>query len=224
MTFMRILPSVISGIAAVLGVAMIAVKAGSSEMTWEEPIKVASGEAHQGPWRMNESDFRYVDDPTVAITEEGAVGVAWVDQSRKDIFFQVYEPDGGKRFEEPVNVSRSPKIFSWLPKLVLTAADPSRVYLLWQEIVFPGGTHGGEMNVPQELPDIPIGIFAALSFLIGTRPMFRLAREYPQPSKLLFSAITLPVSDIVLFSLRSTMLIWKRGSQREWAVWLFGCQ
>jgi hypothetical protein len=94
---------------------------------------------------MNESEFHYVDDPTVAITEEGAVGVAWVDQSRKDIFFQVYEQGGRKRFKEPVNVSRSPKIFSWLPRLVLTSGNQNRVYLLWQEIVFSGGTHGGEI-------------------------------------------------------------------------------
>ncbi len=138
-----------SGLAALLGVAMIAAPtsgaAGSSGVTWEKRIKVASGDAYKGPWRMNKSKFHYVDDPTAAITEEGAVGVAWVDQSRKDIFFQVYEPDGGKRFKEPVNVSRSPKIFSWLPRLVLTSADPSRMYILWQEIVFSGGTHGGEI-------------------------------------------------------------------------------
>jgi hypothetical protein len=149
MTFMRILPSVISGIAALLGVALVAAslsgKGGLLGVRWEEPIKVASGEAYQGPWRMNESEFLYVDDPTVAITEEGAVGVAWADQARQDIFFQVYEPDGGKRFKEPVNVSRSPKIFSWLPRLVLVSGDPSRVYILWQEIVFSGGTHGGEI-------------------------------------------------------------------------------
>jgi hypothetical protein len=94
---------------------------------------------------MNESEFHYVDDPAVAIDERGMIAVAWADQSRQDIFFQVYEPNGGKRFKKPVNISRSPEVFSWLPRMVLTSSDPSRVYILWQEIVFSGGTHGGEI-------------------------------------------------------------------------------
>ena len=114
-------------------------------VAWDEPIEVASGDAYQGPWRMNESEFHYVDDPTVAIDEQGVVAVAWVDQSRKDIFFQIYAANGEKRFEQPINVSRSPRIFSWLPRMVMTTRDPSTVYILWQEIVFSGGTHGGEI-------------------------------------------------------------------------------
>ena len=114
-------------------------------VTWGERIEVASGDAYQGPWRMNESEFHYVDDPTVSINEKGVVGIAWVDQSRQDIFFQIYKPNGEKRFEVPVNVSRSPNIFSWLPRLVTTSDDPGAVYILWQEIVFSGGTHGGEI-------------------------------------------------------------------------------
>ena len=113
-------------------------------VTWDERIEVASGDAYQGPWRMNESEFHYVDDPAVAIDEEGVVGIVWVDQFRQDIFFQIYEPDGKERFEAPVNVSRSPDIFSWLPRIVFTSGDPGEVYILWQEIVFSGGTHGGE--------------------------------------------------------------------------------
>ncbi len=116
-----------------------------SGVTWGEPIQVASGEAYQGPWRMNASQFHYVDDPTVAINEEGVVGIAWADQTRQDIYFQIYAPDGAKRFEEPVNVSRTPRIFSWLPRMVIAGSDPSSVYILWQEIVFSGGSHGGEI-------------------------------------------------------------------------------
>ncbi|MFQ5936320.1 MAG: sialidase family protein [Acidiferrobacterales bacterium] len=132
-----------------LAVALIAApapgRAEPSDVTWDERIELASGDAYQGPWRMNESAFHYVDDPTVAIFEAGDVAVAWVDQSRKDIFFQLYTPDGEKRFEQPVNVSRTPRIFSWLPRMAITSGEPSAVNLLWQEIVFSGGTHGGEI-------------------------------------------------------------------------------
>jgi len=112
---------------------------------WEEKIKVASGDAYQGFWQMNESVFEYVDDPTVAINEEGFIGIAWVDQSRKDIFFQLYTPEGKEEFEEPIAVSKSPRIFSWLPRVTVTSTDPIQVFILWQEIVFSGGTHGGDI-------------------------------------------------------------------------------
>ena len=137
------------GLCVLLAVALITApaprQAGASGVTWEEKIKVASGGAYRGPWRMNESEFRFVDDPTVAINDQGFVGVAWADQSRHDIFFQIYEPGGKRRFEEPVNVSGSPRVFSWLPKMVIANGNARGVYILWQEIVFSGGTHGGEV-------------------------------------------------------------------------------
>ncbi len=86
-----------------------------------------------------------MDDPTVAIDGEGRVGVVWADQAVQDIFFQLFEPDGTPRFEEPVNVSGSPDIFSWLPRVRFSPGDPARIVILWQEIVFSGGSHGGEI-------------------------------------------------------------------------------
>jgi len=137
------------GLFGLFAVALIAApargQADPSGVTWDEKIEVASGGGYRGPWFMNESEFDYVDDPTVAINELGFVGVAWADQSRQDIFFQIYEPDGRKRFGEPVNVSASPRIFSWLPKIVIGPGDAREAYVLWQEIVFSGGTHGGEI-------------------------------------------------------------------------------
>jgi hypothetical protein len=109
------------------------------------PVEVAAGRAHRGPWRMNASDFDYVDDPAVAIAGDGRVAVAWADQTRRDVFFQMYAPAGGPRFLEPVNLSATPDTFSWLPRLVIAADDPQRIYALWQEIVFSGGSHGGEI-------------------------------------------------------------------------------
>lgn len=116
--------------------------AGSSKIAWGKRIEVAKGEAYRGPWRMNESRWYFVDDPTAAMTEQGDAGVAWADHARKDIFFQVFGPEGQPRFAEPVNVSRNSKTFSWLPRMVMTSHD---VYILWQEIIFSGGTHGGEI-------------------------------------------------------------------------------
>jgi hypothetical protein len=112
---------------------------------WTEKSEITSGEAYQGPWRMNDSDFRYVDAPSVDLNDNGDIGVVWVDQSRKDVFFQLYNSDGEPRFGEPVNVSRSPDVFSWLPRVVISQENAHEVYILWQEIVFSGGTHGGEI-------------------------------------------------------------------------------
>ena len=114
-------------------------------VTWKDAIEVASGPAFRGPWRMNESEFHFVDDPTVALDARGQVGVAWADHSGKDIFFQRYGTDGTPQLAAPVNVSRSPRTFSWLPRLVVTHGEPAAIHVLWQEIVFSGGSHGGEI-------------------------------------------------------------------------------
>jgi hypothetical protein len=110
-----------------------------------ERIEVASGNAHAGPWRMNQSDYDYIDDPTVAITSDQRVGVAWADLARQNIFFQMYDANGEAQFSDPVNVSSHPGIFSWLPRLLIASGDERRVYVLWQEIVFTGAAHGGEI-------------------------------------------------------------------------------
>ncbi len=140
-----------------------------SPVTWGERIEVARGKAFRGPWLMNESVWHFVDDPTVAVTDQGNVGVAWADHSLKDILFQVYAADGRARFAEPVNISRSPGTFSWLPRLIMTSGQPEEVYVLWQEIIFSGGTHGGEIlfarsadggktfNEPLNLSNTPAG-------------------------------------------------------------------
>ena len=138
-------PGFVVLLAVALGAAPAPGRADPSRVTWGERIAVASGGGHRGPWRMNESEYDYVDDPTVAVTERGVLGIGWADQSRHDIFLRIYEPDGGGRFAEPVNVSGSPRTFSWLPRMLLAPGDASQVCLLWQEIVFSGGSHGGEI-------------------------------------------------------------------------------
>ncbi|MGE5842980.1 MAG: hypothetical protein ACM335_11910, partial [Deltaproteobacteria bacterium] len=60
-------------------------KGESLPVTWGERIEVAKGKAVRGPWLMNESVWHFVDDPTVAITDQGNAGVAWVDHTTKDI-------------------------------------------------------------------------------------------------------------------------------------------
>jgi hypothetical protein len=113
-------------------------------VTWTGPIDVATGKAYRGPWRMNASDWRFVDDPTVALSENGTAGVVWTDHVEQDLFFQAYGPDGDRRLASPVNVSQNPDTFSWLPRMVFPTGSPDTVYVLWQEIIFSGGTHGGE--------------------------------------------------------------------------------
>jgi hypothetical protein len=120
-------------------------KSSPVSMAWSDVIEVASGGGYRGPWRMNESEYDYVDDPSVAVAANGSIGVVWVDQARKDVLFQMYGSNGRPRLEAPVNVSRSPRIFSWLPRMVIAGDDADEVFILWQEIVFSGGSHGGEM-------------------------------------------------------------------------------
>jgi hypothetical protein len=102
----------------------------AAALAWHGALDIAAGPGERGPWQQNESRYDYVDDPTVAIDERGEVAVAWVHQGRKDVFFN------------GVNVSRSPATFSWLPRIAL-AGD--KVFVLWQEIIFSGGSHGGDI-------------------------------------------------------------------------------
>lgn len=133
---------------AVLGLVVLAgcssgrrtTPAASSTVRWEMPVDVASGGGTRGPWQQNDSDYDHVDDGTVALADDGSAVVAWVDHRSKEVFVQRFARDGVAR-GAPVAVSRTPAVFSWLPRLGI---DGDNVYVLWQEIVFSGGTHGGE--------------------------------------------------------------------------------
>jgi hypothetical protein len=114
-------------------------------VAWQPPVELARGGGEKGPWQQNESRFDYVDDPSAAITADGATAVVWVDQARMEVLFQVIEPDDRARFAQPIDVSRSPGVFSWLPRVAVSAQRPDDVYVLWQEIVFSGGPHGGDI-------------------------------------------------------------------------------
>ncbi len=116
---------------------------------WQQPVKIAEGSGYRGPWRMNDSEFHYVDDPTVDLLSDGEIGIGWVEQAQRNIVFQRIKTNGERRFESPVNVSKTPNVFSWLPDMHMDRGiagnpDSLHVYMLWQEIVFSGGTHGGE--------------------------------------------------------------------------------
>ncbi|MFB6264000.1 MAG: sialidase family protein [Bradymonadaceae bacterium] len=110
-------------------------------LEWSEPIQVDSGPAETGPWRMNDSRFHYVDDPAADFADGASLGVVWVDNQRQQVLFQSFDRAGEPRLASPTTVSASPETFSWLPDV---AVDGDEIYVLWQEIVFSGGTHGGE--------------------------------------------------------------------------------
>lgn len=115
----------------------------TTDVEWQSPIEVASGPARKGPWRMNDSTFHYVDDPTVAWLHEERLGVVWVDNQRQQVFFQRYDGERPE-LESPTRISNSPDTFSWLPRMATAGPSEEHVYVLWQEIVFSGGTHGGD--------------------------------------------------------------------------------
>jgi hypothetical protein len=123
---------------------LAALFASASMLQWDPIIELANGRGDKGPWRQNDSRYDYVDDATVAIAANGDFDVAWVDQARKDIFFQALMPDGVPR-TAPINISRNTATFSWLPRIVAMPGVPGKVYLLWQEIIFSGGSHGGDI-------------------------------------------------------------------------------
>ena len=108
-------------------------------------MEVARGPGERGVWQQNESRYSFVDDPTVAWSRQGELAVAWVDQRRKAVLLQRYSADGNALLGSPVDVSQQPETFSWLPRLAWAPDDAGRLYVLWQEIIFSGGSHGGEI-------------------------------------------------------------------------------
>lgn len=132
-------------IASALLCLMVANASVAAAVEWRGNTEIASGRGERGPWQQNNSRYDYVDDPTVAIADDGNIAVAWVDQARKDVFFQKFSADGMKRSSNALNVSRTPSTFSWLPRIVLAPDAQNTIYLLWQEIIFSGGSHGGDI-------------------------------------------------------------------------------
>ncbi len=131
-------------LATLLLAAFVVAAQAAEPLSWHGSAEIAAGNGERGPWRMNESRFDYVDDPSVALDERGEAAVVWVDQARKDVFFQRFSAESA-RLGEPVNVSRSPAVFSWLPRVALSPREPHKVFVLWQEIIFSGGSHGGDI-------------------------------------------------------------------------------
>lgn len=117
--------------------------AGAAGIVWQPPVEIARGGGERGPWQQSQSNFRFVDDPAVAYNTRGDLAVAWVEQQRRAVLLQRRPREGAPG--EPVDVSRMPGTFSWLPKLAWAPDDPDRLHVLWQEIVFSGGSHGGEI-------------------------------------------------------------------------------
>jgi hypothetical protein len=117
----------------------------AAEIGWQAPLEVVRGAGERGEWRQNESRYDFVDDGTVAWSSRGELAVAWVDQRRKAVLLQRYAADGKALLATPVDVSRQPTTFSWLPRLAWAPDDAGRLHVLWQEIVFSGGSHGGEI-------------------------------------------------------------------------------
>lgn len=122
-----------------------AATAWAAEIHWQAPLEIARGAGERGAWRQNESRYDFVDDPVVAWSARGELAVAWVDQRRKAVLLERYSADGKALLATPADVSRRPRTFSWLPRLAWAPDDADRLHVLWQEIVFSGGSHGGEI-------------------------------------------------------------------------------
>lgn len=131
--------------AGLLAVMAAALAAAGAPIAWYGTTEVARGLGERGPWRQSQSRYDFVDDPSVALGQNGEAAVAWVDQAKKAVLFQRFSPSGKPLLARPVDVSRRPATFSWLPRVVLAPGAPQSVYILWQEIIFSGGSHGGDI-------------------------------------------------------------------------------
>jgi hypothetical protein len=124
---------------------LCAASAWATEIRWQAPVEIARGAGERGAWQQNESRYDFVDDPAVAWSPRGELAVAWVDQRRKAVLLQRYAANAEMLLAAPIDVSRQPQTFSWLPRLAWAPDGAEHLYALWQEIIFSGGSHGGEI-------------------------------------------------------------------------------
>ena len=89
---------------------LLAFAAALPSIEWTGITEIAEGRGDKGAWRQNDSRYDYVDDPTVAFDSTDCVKVAWVDQKKKDVFYQSLSTAGTAQ-GRPVNVSRNPATF-----------------------------------------------------------------------------------------------------------------
>jgi hypothetical protein len=132
-------------LAIVLLLPFTVVMAMAPPLIWQASTEIAKGRGERGPWQQNDSRYDFVDDPSVAINERGEVAVVWVDQAAKAVLFQRFSADGKGQLDQPSNVSRLPQTFSWLPRVMIAPDAPDTIFVLWQEIIFSGGSHGGDI-------------------------------------------------------------------------------
>ncbi len=135
-------------VAALLACVPVRSASDADSVVWLPVLEVAAAGGTKGAWRQNDSRYDYVDDGTAAFVPGGDLAVAWVDQRRKEVLLQVLGADGRAR-AAPVDVSRSPATFSWMPRVA--AGGPDTLHLLWQEIIFSGGSHGGDILYARSL-------------------------------------------------------------------------
>jgi hypothetical protein len=129
---------------AVLAFPAVHARPAGAGITWEQPVELARGKGVRGPWQQNDSRYDFVDDPAVVLQPDGAALTAWVDQARKSVFVQRRALDG-RAMGAPAELTGPPGMFSWIPRLAVAPDAPGSAFLLWQEIIFSGGSHGGDM-------------------------------------------------------------------------------
>ncbi|NML43290.1 exo-alpha-sialidase [Ramlibacter sp. G-1-2-2] len=128
------------------GLVLAVIDAAAADIRWQAPLDIAQGKGERGAWRQTETHYDFVDDATVAWSPRGELAVAWADQKRRAVLVQRYSATGEALRPTPVLLSGEARTFSWMPRLAWAPeADGQQLHVLWQEIIFSGGSHGGEM-------------------------------------------------------------------------------
>ena len=115
---------------------------------WAPPIEIAKGGGYKGPWHQNESASTTSTIRRLRSTRAAVASLHGSTMTRKSALCSASSraaaPARGQRIADAdrVLVAAASRI---------SPRDPKHVFVVWQEIVFSGGTHGGEIYFARSL-------------------------------------------------------------------------
>ncbi|RLA93224.1 MAG: hypothetical protein DRG69_07490 [Deltaproteobacteria bacterium] len=129
---------------------------GTVHVVWNESRMRYRNRTPDGTWSAIEEGPIYIENPSIAVDSNGGVHLVTEQGAGDDIVYLYRSPTG--EWSEPVNVSKSPDWYSWVPSV--TVGVDGTVWVNWVEVgqramYYAFKRKDGDWTLPDSVPDIP---------------------------------------------------------------------